>query len=116
MPDERIDWRRGIHQMVYGSGGKMDELREVLVQLKQRGVCGHISNGSPAQIIGGRSVSMTRIGTVEVPVYQESFSIVRRKDSWTVCKDSGGQLVEEVTVPTAEDVLNLVLNAAGPSR
>ena len=94
----------------------MDDLRELLVQLKQHGVHGHISDGPPAQIIGGRSVSMTRIGTVEMPVYQESFSIVRGTDSWTVYKDSGGQLVEEVTVPTAEGALKLVLNAAGLSR
>jgi hypothetical protein len=94
----------------------MDELRELLVQLMQHGVHGHISEGPPAQIIGGRLVSMTRIGTVETPVYQDSFSIVRGVDSWTVCKDSGGQLVKEVIVPSAEDVLKMVLNDAGLSR
>lgn len=94
----------------------MDELRELLVRLKQHGVHGHISEGEPAQIIGGRSVSMTKIGTVEMPVYQESFSIVRGTDGWTVCKNSGGQLVDEVTVPTAEDALKFVLDAADLSR
>jgi hypothetical protein len=86
----------------------MDQLRELLVRLKQRGFQGHISEGPPVQIVGGRSASTTTIGTTEVPIYQNSFSVALGAKGWIIRKDGGGQLVDEAVVATPEQVVEII--------
>lgn len=91
----------------------MNELRELLARLKQRGLHGHISEGPPAQIVGGRSASTTTIGVIEMPIYQDSFSVALGANGWIVRKDGGGQIVDEVVVATPEQVVEVIAGSAG---
>jgi hypothetical protein len=86
---------------------EMDELRDLLALLKLRGLHGHISEGPPEQIIGGRSVSMT----MGIPIYGGSFSTSHGRHGWLVRTDGEGQLVNEVTVATADEVIRAIVDA-----
>jgi predicted NAD/FAD-binding protein len=91
----------------------LNELQELLGQLRQRGLHGQISNGPPAQIIGGRSASMSKGLPEEIPIYRNSFSISRGPDGWLVSTDGEGQLVNEAIVATTDEVLQVIAGVGG---
>jgi hypothetical protein len=88
----------------------VDELRELLAQLYQRGLHGHISERF-LLIVGGRSVSTVHGITL---CQGGGFNISREPNGWVVRTDGKGQEVHEVTVATAEEVLHVIASAGRP--
>jgi len=88
----------------------MDDLRELLNLLKQRGLNGHVTDANPARIIGGRFVSEAS----GIRVYQDAFSVSRNAEGWLVRTSGKGQSVDEVVVATADDVVRAIVDCAKP--
>ena len=91
-----------------GKGNNMSELQELLTQLHQCGLHGHISEGPPSQIVGGRSVSKL----MAIPIYRDSFSVSRDSRGWLVRVDGEGQRVNEAIVTTADEVVRAIAGGA----